>query len=112
MDGGGTNCRIRLADENLNTLADAAGGRSNLQIDNGDPAFSSITEGTAEVFRKAGIDIAEANNTFACFGMAGGRLPSAREAFASASLAICQPFRFLTTSTSRSPARMAVRMAR
>jgi glucosamine kinase len=82
VDGGGTNCRIRLADENLNTLADAAGGRSNLQIDNGDPAFSSITEGTAEVFRKAGIDIAEAKNTFACFGMAGGRLPSAREAFA------------------------------
>jgi glucosamine kinase len=82
VDGGGTNCRIRLADENLKTLADAAGGRSNLQIDNGDPAFRSITEGTIEVFAKAGIDIGEAKNTFACFGMAGGRLPSARDAFA------------------------------
>jgi len=82
VDGGGTNCRIRLADENLNTLADAAGGRSNLQIGNGDPAFRSISEGTEEVFRKAGIDIAEAKHTFACFGMAGGRLPSARDAFA------------------------------
>ena len=81
VDGGGTNCRIRLANETLETLADAAGGRSNLQIEGGDPAYRSITEGTKEVFAKAGIDIAEAANTAACFGMAGGRLPSAREAF-------------------------------
>jgi glucosamine kinase len=81
VDGGGTNCRIRLADENLNTLADATGGRSNLQIDNGEPAFRSISEGTREVFLKAGIDHAETANTYACFGMAGGRLQSARDAF-------------------------------
>lgn len=81
VDGGGTNCRIRLADENLVTLADAGGGRSNLQIDNGEPAFRSITDGTRQVFAKAGVDFAETRNTHACFGMAGGRLPSAREAF-------------------------------
>ncbi|HHY51353.1 MAG TPA: hypothetical protein GYA10_16595, partial [Alphaproteobacteria bacterium] len=74
VDGGGTTCRIRLADENLNTLADATGGRSNLQIDNGDPAYESITRGTREAFDKAGIDFAETRNTYACFGMAGGRL--------------------------------------
>ncbi len=82
VDGGGTNCRIRLASENLETLADAAGGRSNLQIEGGEPAFRSITDGTREVFAKAGIDFSETANTFACFGMAGGRLTSAREAFA------------------------------
>lgn len=82
VDGGGTNCRIRLADENLVTLADAAGGRSNLQIDNGDPAWHSITEGVRQVYAKAGIDFAQTRNTYACFGMAGGRLPSARDAFA------------------------------
>lgn len=81
VDGGGTNCRIRLANEKLETLADATGGRSNLQIEGGEPAYRSITEGTREVFRKAGVDLAEAANTAACFGMAGGRLPSAREAF-------------------------------
>jgi glucosamine kinase len=81
VDGGGTNCRVRLADADLNTLADANGGRSNLQIEDGEPAFRSITEGTREVFQKAGIDYAETKNTYACFGMAGGRLPSAREAF-------------------------------
>jgi glucosamine kinase len=82
VDGGGTNCRIRLADENLETLAEANGGRSNLQIENGDPAYKSITEGAREVFATAGIDFSETANTFACFGMAGGRLPSARTAFA------------------------------
>lgn len=81
VDGGGTNCRIRLADENLETLADAGGGRSNLQIEGGEPAYRSITEGTREVFAKAGIDFAETANTYACFGMAGGRLQAAREAF-------------------------------
>ncbi|MDO8360333.1 MAG: BadF/BadG/BcrA/BcrD ATPase family protein [Devosia sp.] len=81
VDGGGTNCRIRLADETLATLADAGGGRSNLQIDNGDPAYRSIAEGTREVFAKAGIDFAETKNTYACFGMAGGRLASARTDF-------------------------------
>jgi glucosamine kinase len=81
VDGGGTNCRIRLANEKLETLADATGGRSNLQIEGGEPAYRSIAEGTREVFRKAGVDLAEAANTAACFGMAGGRLPSAREAF-------------------------------
>ena len=81
VDGGGTNCRIRLTDANLVTLADANGGRSNLQIDAGEPAFRSISEGTREVFAKAGIDFAETANTYACFGMAGGRLPSARDAF-------------------------------
>ncbi|WMT87381.1 hypothetical protein NO932_01890 [Pelagibacterium sp. 26DY04] len=82
VDGGGTNCRIRLADANLSTLAEARGGRSNLQLENGDPAYVSIREGTRQVFAMAGVDFAETVNTHACFGMAGARLPSAREAFA------------------------------
>jgi len=82
VDGGGTNCRIRLADANLVTLAEARGGRSNLQLEGGDPAYRSITEGTREVFARAGLDFAETAHTHACFGMAGARLPSAREAFA------------------------------
>ncbi len=82
VDGGGTNCRIRLANEDLVTLAEARGGRSNLQIDNGEPAYRSISEGTREVFAAAGIDFAETANTYACYGMAGGRLESAREEFA------------------------------
>ncbi|GGA40155.1 BadF/BadG/BcrA/BcrD ATPase family protein [Pelagibacterium lentulum] len=82
VDGGGTNCRVRLADSNMNILAEARGGRSNLQLENGDPAYHSIMDGTREVFAQAGIDYAQAAQAVACFGMAGGRLPSARETFA------------------------------
>ncbi len=81
VDGGGTNCRVRLADENLNTLAEAKKGRANLQIDNGDPGYEAILAGTEEIFAKAGIPYEETRNTYTCFGMAGGRLESARQAF-------------------------------
>jgi glucosamine kinase len=82
VDGGGTNCRVRLADEQLNTLAEVKNGRSNLQIDDGEPAFKAISDGTRDVFKAAGIDFSETANTYACFGMAGGRMDSARAAFA------------------------------
>lgn len=82
VDGGGTNCRIRLADENLVTLAEVKNGRANLQIDAGEPAYKAISDGTRDVFAAAGIDYAETANTFACFGMAGGRMDTARAEFA------------------------------
>jgi glucosamine kinase len=82
VDGGGTNCRVRLADENLKTLAEVRNGRSNLQIDDGEPAWKAISDGTRDVFKAAGLDYAETANTYACFGMAGGRMDSARAEFA------------------------------
>ncbi len=82
VDGGGTNCRVRLANDQLETLAEVKNGRSNLQIDGGDPAYKAIMDGTRDVFAEAGIDYAETANTYACFGMAGGRMDSARDAFA------------------------------
>lgn len=82
VDGGGTNCRVRLADENLTTLAEVRNGRSNLQIDGGEPAFKAISDGTRDVFAAANVDFAETRNTFACFGMAGGRMDTARDEFA------------------------------
>jgi glucosamine kinase len=82
VDGGGTNCRVRLADENLKLLAEVKNGRSNLQIDDGEPAYKAISDGTRDVFKAAGLDYAETANTFACFGMAGGRMDTARAAFA------------------------------
>ncbi|MET3900523.1 glucosamine kinase [Devosia sp. UYZn731] len=81
VDGGGTNCRIRLADENLNTLAEVRNGRSNLQIDDGNPAYQAISMGTKEVFAQAGLDAGQMASTYACFGMAGARLISARDEF-------------------------------
>lgn len=82
VDGGGTNCRVRLADAELKTLAEVKKGRANLQIDNGDPGYDAILEGTRDCFAAAGIDHSEAANTYACFGMAGGRSELSRRAFA------------------------------
>lgn len=82
VDGGGTNCRVRLADADLRVLAEVKKGRANLQIDNGDPGYLAIAEGTRDCFAAAGIDHAETRNTFACFGMAGGRSELSRRDFA------------------------------
>lgn len=83
VDGGGTNCRMRLADSNLHTLGEATTERpSNLQVRHGDAAYESVIDLIGKTFADAGIDVAEAKNASACFGMAGARLESARDDFA------------------------------
>ena len=81
VDGGGTNCRIRLADENLVTLGEGRGGPSNLQIQNGDPAYRSILDGAKAAFAAAGLPETEYANAYGCFCMAGGRSVVDRDAF-------------------------------
>ena len=81
VDGGGTNCRIRLADENLVTLGEGRGGPSNLQIQNGEPAYRSILEGAKAALAAAGLPESAYASTYACFCMAGGRSIADREAF-------------------------------
>lgn len=83
VDGGGTNCRVRLCDANLNTLAEVTNGRSNLQLDHGNPAYHSISSGVQDVFSRAGLDASHMAQTYAVFGMAGARMLSAREEFQS-----------------------------
>ena len=82
VDGGGTKCRMRLTDTDLNILAEAVTERpSNLQVRGGDAAYEAIQELITKVFDKAGLDISEAKEAAACFGMAGARMKSARDAF-------------------------------
>ncbi len=82
VDGGGTKCRMRLADENLTTLAEIVSDSPvNLQLRDGAAAYDTVIDAIPKVFARAGIDVGEARNTYACFGMAGARLPSARLAF-------------------------------
>lgn len=83
VDAGGTKCRMRLADSQLNTLAEAVIEKpSNLQLRDGEAAYESITRLTPEVFEKAGLEIEATTQTAACFGMSGARLKSARDDFA------------------------------
>lgn len=84
VDAGGTKCRMRLTDENLKSLAEAViPAPSNLQVRNGESAYGAIQDLIGEVFKKAGLDPEkDAAKAHACFGMAGARMRSAREAFA------------------------------
>ncbi|VAW19663.1 N-acetylglucosamine kinase of eukaryotic type [hydrothermal vent metagenome] len=83
VDGGGTKCRMRLADQNLTTLGEAVSQTpSNLQVRNGDAAYAAVMELIGPVFAQAGLDMSCAKQTHACFGMAGARMKSARIAFA------------------------------
>ncbi len=92
VDGGGTKCRMRLADQNLVTLGEAVSQTpSNLQVRNGDAAYHAVMELIGPVFAAAGLDISAASQTHACFGMAGARMKSARLAFAGRDF----PFAFL-----------------
>jgi glucosamine kinase len=87
IDGGGTNCRLRLADPELRTLGEAALNMpSNLQLRNGDAAFEAVTKLIPAVYADAGLPAAAAADTFVCAGMAGGRLESARAGFAARDL--------------------------
>jgi glucosamine kinase len=83
VDGGGTNCRIRLADENLRTLGEATVREaSNLQIEAGAAAYESIGKGVEQALQKAELGRDILRSTYACFCMAGGRSETARDAFA------------------------------
>lgn len=83
VDGGGTKCRMVLADSNMNVLGEAVTTKpSNLQVRNGDAAYEAVSELVGSVYKDAGLEIEAAGQTAACFGMAGARMRSAREAFA------------------------------
>ncbi len=56
VDGGGTNCRIRFADENLVTLGEAAiREASNLQIEAGAAGYQSIIKAIDPVLQQASL---------------------------------------------------------
>jgi glucosamine kinase len=83
VDGGGTNCRIRLAGEDLATLGEATiREASNLQIEAGAAAYQSIGKGVEQALQQAGLGRDVLKSTYACFCMAGGRSETARDAFA------------------------------
>ncbi|AVX05646.1 glucosamine kinase [Maritalea myrionectae] len=82
IDGGGTNCRARLADENLNILAQVRGGPANTTIGDGSQAYNSIIDVSHQVFKEAGLSQSDMTRTIACLGLAGAHLESSRRDFA------------------------------
>ncbi len=83
VDGGGTNIRMRLCDENSNILAEEMlANPSNLQLNDGKNAYDSVLRLSKIIFQKAELDLSiDGKRTYACFGMSGARLNRARQDF-------------------------------
>lgn len=82
IDGGGTNCRARLADADLNVLAQVRGGPANTTIGDGSQAYNSIIDVSEKAFAEAGLGASDMARTIACLGLAGAHLESSRKDFA------------------------------
>ena len=82
IDGGGTNCRARLANDKLETIAETKGGPANTTIGDGSQAYGSIIDVSQKVFELAGLGKEEMANTIACLDLAGAHLESSKRDFA------------------------------
>lgn len=82
IDGGGTSCRVRLADANGQCLAEAKTGSANVYQD-ADQAWRSVDEATAQVLRKAGLAAADRARIHVVAGLAGSEISRAADAFLS-----------------------------
>ncbi|MGJ8527523.1 BadF/BadG/BcrA/BcrD ATPase family protein [Maritalea sp.] len=106
IDGGGTNCRARLANENLETIAEAKGGPANTTIGDGSQAYGSIIEVGRKVFEIAGLGEAEMGKTIACLGLAGAHLESSRRDFAARTYPFAQTLVHNDVETAREGAHL------
>ncbi len=70
VDGGGTGCRVRLADRAGREIASAKGGPANVNTDF-DAAQANILEAVAAAYRAAGLDPARRGGDVAWLGLAG-----------------------------------------
>jgi glucosamine kinase len=76
IDGGGTNCRARIADAAGRTLGEGMGGPANVRLDPA-RAMQSILAATREAAARAGIAEKDIRGAHAGFGLAGAAVKSA-----------------------------------
>lgn len=78
IDGGGTSCRARLTDANLNIIGEAVTGSANL-FQNPDGTLASIIKVTSDVIEGTGIAM---NQIHAGIGLAGAGIKSCQKVLA------------------------------
>ena len=82
IDGGGTSCRVRLADATGKPLAEARTGSANVYQD-ANQAWRSVDEATNLVLQKAGLAAADRARLHVVAGLAGSEISRAADAFLS-----------------------------
>jgi glucosamine kinase len=79
VDGGGTQCRARLADLSGATLAEAVGGPANIRFGL-EESLATVFAAGARCLERAGLPASDSHRIFACLALAGASEPSHRAA--------------------------------
>lgn len=80
IDGGGTACRVRLAEASGRVLAEARAGSANV-FQSADTSWQSIDAATAAALAKAGLPAEARRHLVVAAGLAGSEFESAAERF-------------------------------
>lgn len=80
IDGGGTSCRVRLADGDGQVLAEASAGSANV-YQSVETSWASVDQATASVLQASGLQPADRKRLVVVAGLAGSEIESAAAAF-------------------------------
>ncbi|WP_028670964.1 BadF/BadG/BcrA/BcrD ATPase family protein [Saccharospirillum impatiens] len=80
IDGGGTSCRVRLADRQGHILAEARAGSANV-YQSVETSWRSIDQATAEALHAAGFQPQDRSHVIVVAGLAGSEIDSAAAGF-------------------------------
>lgn len=75
VDGGGTQCRARLAMASGNNLGEGTGGPANIRFGL-EQSFASVLEATSQCLRQAGLTPRDLSRVVACLALAGASEPA------------------------------------
>jgi len=75
VDGGGTQCRARLADGSGRVLGEGVGGAANLRLGL-DRSAAAVVEAARQAMAEAGLDDSAVADTAACLALAGATEPA------------------------------------
>lgn len=78
VDGGGTNCRVRLVDHTGAALAETHSGPANIATDT-EAALGNILSASTEALHRAGLTAEAFGRVHACLGLAGVNISGAAE---------------------------------
>lgn len=82
IDGGGTSCRVRLADDQGRILANAQAGSANV-YQSAETSWLSIDQATNDALNQAGLPSQARSRITVVAGLAGSEIDSARDGFLS-----------------------------
>ena len=75
VDGGGTRCRARLAEQSGSILGEGSAGPANIRLGL-EQSFAAVLEATMQCLYQAGLSYADLDRTVTCLALAGATEPT------------------------------------